>query len=52
MNNLTDEERLLILSCKEYRNGSKLPITGQEIYDAVLGGRWKSIEDFEKEFSK
>lgn len=49
MNNLTHEERTLILSCKEYRNSHKLSITGQEIYDAVLVGRWKSVENFKNE---
>ena len=50
MNNLTHEERALVLSCKEHRNNHKLSITGQEIYDAILNGKWKSVKDFKDEF--
>lgn len=44
----TPEQRALILQCKQRRNEHKISITGQEIYDAVLNGTWKSLEDFGK----
>lgn len=44
----TDEQRELILMCKQYRNDRKVAITGQEIYDKVLSGGWKSIGDFKQ----
>ena len=43
---LTQQQKGLILECKKYRNDHKVSITGQEIYDKVLGGEWKSIDDF------
>ena len=43
---LTEDQKELILECKQYRNDHKLSVTGQEIYDNVLGGKWKSIDDF------
>ncbi len=43
---LTQEQKKLILECKKYRNDHKVSITGQEIYDKVIGKEWKSINDF------
>ncbi len=43
---ITEDQKELILVCKQYRNDHKLSVTGQEIYDNVLGGKWKSIDDF------
>jgi len=48
-NTLTDDERALILACKQYRNANKLSITGQEIYNSVFERKWKNLEDFKKE---
>lgn len=42
----TENQKELILECKQYRNDHKLSVTGQEIYNNVLGGKWKSIDDF------
>lgn len=48
---ITDTERTLILTCKEYRNANKLSVTGQEIYNAVLDGKWNSLDDFKKDIT-
>ncbi len=42
----SEQQKELILLCKQYRNEHKIAITGQEIYDKVLGKEWKSIDDF------
>jgi hypothetical protein len=42
------EQKELILECKKYRNDNKISITGQEIYDMVIGEKWKNLEDFKK----
>jgi len=42
----TEEQKELILLCKQYRNEHKVAITGQDIYDKILKGEWKSTDDF------
>jgi hypothetical protein len=49
---MTDEQRALILQCKEYRNEKKVGTTGQQIYDLVLSGEIKSLEDFKSNLEK
>lgn len=44
----SEQQRELILLCKQYRNEHKLAVTGQEIYDRVLRGEWKSSEDLKQ----
>lgn len=46
--NLSDEQRILILEIKEYRNKNYFQVTGQEIYDNVLSGKWKNVADIQK----
>lgn len=46
LKSVTNIQRELILECKKYRNQNKLSVTGQEIYDKVIGGEWKSVENF------
>ena len=43
---MTDEQRKLILECKQYRNIHKLSIGGQAIYELITGGQCNSLEDF------
>ena len=45
---ISDEQRAVILECKQYRNEKKTGVTGQHIYDLVLSGEIKSLEDFKK----
>lgn len=45
---LTDEQRLQILECKQYRKDHGLKVSGQEIYEAVLSGNYTSPEEFFK----
>lgn len=47
-NSLTDTNRLLILEIKQWRDTSKLDISSTLIYEAVLSGRAKDIESFQK----
>ena len=46
LKSVTDGQKKLILECKLYRNKNKLSVSGQEIYDKVIEGVWKSLEDF------
>ncbi len=48
----SEEQRELILLCKQYRNEHKLAITGQEIYDKVLEGEWENLDDFKTFFNR
>lgn len=41
---LTEDQKRLILECKQVRNENKLSVTGQEIYDLVLNGNIVSAE--------
>ncbi len=42
---MTEDQRKLILECKQLRNEKKLSITGQEIYDLVLDGKINSADE-------
>jgi len=49
---LTDEQKQLILECKQYRNNHKLSVESQTIYDSVMNGQCKSLEDFKNRFNQ
>ncbi len=51
LSSASEKEKELILECKQVRKKRKLDTTGQEIYDLVLSGKVKSIEDFSKIFN-
>jgi len=44
---MTNEQKKLILECKQYRNNQKLPVESQTIYELVMNGHCKSLKDFE-----
>jgi hypothetical protein len=43
---LTEEQRRLILLLKKYRKDSKSRVSGQTIYELVIGGKCKNLADF------
>ncbi|MFA5742730.1 MAG: hypothetical protein WCX77_01725 [Candidatus Paceibacterota bacterium] len=43
---LTEEQKQLILLFKKYRNENKLRVPGQTIYQLVISGECKNLEDF------
>lgn len=45
LKSLTEGQKKLILECKQVRSQDKLAVTGQEIYDLVLGGKLIEAED-------
>ncbi len=45
LSQISEDQRLLILNCKQFRKDNKLNITGQEIYDLVLSGKIDNVED-------
>lgn len=49
---LTNEQRQLILACKKYRNDQKLSVESQTIYDVVMSGQCKSLEDFKNSLNQ
>ena len=49
---LTDEQKKLILECKQYRKDHKLSVGSQAIYDLVMNGQYKSLEDFKNNLNQ
>lgn len=49
---MTDEQKKLILECKQYRNNQKLSIGSQAIYEIVMSGSCKTLEDFKNSFNQ
>ena len=47
---ISDEQRGLILECKQYRNENKISVTGQEIYDLVISSEIKTVDDLVEVF--